>query len=118
MTPEDAWANIKRLQAEIDAAPKVAGPWRKAEAAAYNGCTYEWRDRPLGGTAAWVGPDDRNWDDLHDEHLLGFFGTREEADEALRAAGWLLVDSDVTTYWQDKAVPEKECIDGQEGERP
>ena len=40
-----------------------------------------------------VGPDNRNCNELDDDFDgLGYFDTREEADKALRAAGWLLLD--------------------------
>jgi hypothetical protein len=98
MTPREAWDMVKRLQREIDAAPKVAGPWCRASSPCY-GHTYEWRNQPLEGTAVWVGPDNRNWDEKlegNSDGCLGYFDTRAEADEALRAAGWLLLDEPVT----------------------
>jgi len=101
MTPREAWDHIKRLQTEIDSAPKVAGPWCRASSPGDSGHTYEWRDHPLDGTAVWVGPDFRNWGDNPDDSI-GFFATRAEADEALRAAGWLLLDEPATTYSEDK----------------
>jgi hypothetical protein len=120
MTPREVWEWVKRLQGSIDAAPKIAGPWRRATSAAYDGHVYEWRERPLIGTAVWMGPDNRSWDDERDEDCLGYFSTREEADAALRAAGWLILDDEpATSYGQDRyeasrRVP-KHCRNHQTG---
>ena len=92
MSPRDVWKEIKRLQNEIKLAPKIAGPWRRATGPFLNGHWYEWRDRPLGGTAVYVGPDNSSWDDDGDAEFIGYFESRADADAALRAAGWLLVD--------------------------
>ena len=92
MTPRQVWERIRGLQAEINASPKVAGPWCRATEPC-DGHVYEWRNKPIVGVAAMVGPDNRNCNELDDDFDgLGYFDTREEADKALRAAGWLLLD--------------------------
>ncbi len=105
LSPREVWDALKRLQSEIDAAPKIAGPWCRASSPAFNSHTYEWRSKPLGGNAVWVGPDDRSWRDDPDGSL-GYFDTRAEADEALRADGWLLLDEPATTYHEDSRPEE------------
>lgn len=83
LTPQEVWDALR-------AAPKVAGPWCRSPRPALSGVTYEWRDASPVGVAAWVGPDDRNYDD-DDPVCIGYFASREEADEALLLNGWLLV---------------------------
>jgi hypothetical protein len=113
MSPRQVWDAIKRMQRALDAAPKVAGPWQRATGPSENGHTYEFRNRPLMGTAAWVGPDFYSWDEVRDEECVGFFDSREAADAALRARGWLLVDdADATTYGQDQPAPMGAALHG------
>lgn len=102
MSPREVWEEIEKLNETLRHAPKVAGPWQRAKSPAYDGCTYEWRTmapelregRVYLPTAAYVGEDNRPWDDDEErDGFAGFFNSREEADTALVAAGWLLIGS-------------------------
>jgi hypothetical protein len=80
MTPEE-------VHDAITSAPRVAGQWWRSEDGHY--IRTEALPGDFKGVAAWVGDDDR---DSSDGETPPPYATREDADAALRAEGWVLVD--------------------------